>query len=650
MVGVERILQLLVYLAALVCLLPLLPYLAGWVLLTLGSAFLLGVYGDRNGRYLLGNRLATILSIGFFLQFLLQASFVNLVTPLIHLLCLLLAVRLAGDKSPRHILQLFMLATIILASSSMLSLDLSYLFYLILIVLLVTSGLVLLSFYVTDPQLRFGRQQWQLLLKTILLLPLASLMLMLVLFVVLPRTQTPLWNFLNPRPVAKTGMSDQVQPGSVAELAGSEEIAFRAETERLPADALYWRGVVLNRLDGQVWKRSEWFVEEELLSAPDSEIELTIYSEPKADRYLVTLDRPLNVESVRHGQSDDAVIRSRLRDGRQVSYRVRAQYRATSRQHGGGEEYLAVPAGLSARLHEVAGKIGSAAGFKAKRDLLDQFFLQQQLSYATTRLPPTNQPVDTFLFESRRGYCEYFASSYALLLRLAGVPSRLVGGYLGGEFNQLGGYYVVGEDNAHVWVEALDDDGIWQRIDPSRLAVNAGEAFAQNQLRSIAVFKALFDATLHNWSRLVLNYDLNRQVGVVRSLIGTVRNLKQFELPSSPTFLWGLPVIFPIGFWFWRQRRNSRATRLLRRYRQLLARTAGLESLPPELGLYDLAELSGHPLCREFAAIYGAAIYRDCVLNATEYRHLRQLVRRLRQQRATIRVALPKALGDNGSS
>lgn len=650
MVGVEQILRILVYLAALVGLLPLLPYLASWVLLVVAVAMLLGIYGDRSGRYLLGNRLATILSIGFFLRFLLQASFVNLVTPLIDLLCLLLAVRLAGDKSPRHILQLFMLATIVLASSSMLSLELSYLFYLILIVLLVTAGLVLLSFYVTDPQLKFARQQWQLLLKTMVILPISSLLLMLVLFVILPRTQTPLWNFLNPKPVAKTGMSDQVKPGSVAELAQSEQIAFRAETEQLPAEALYWRGVVLNRLDGQVWKRSEWFVEEEVLPAPESEIELTIYSEPKADRYLVTLDRPLDIESVRHSQSADAVIQGRWRDQRQISYRVRAQYRAKSRQIGRGEEYLAIPSGLSLRLLEVAENIRQRNRFEDKRNALDQFFLQQQLSYSTTRLPPTEQPADTFLFDSRRGYCEYFASSYALLLRLAGVPSRLVGGYLGGEFNKLGGYYLVGEDAAHVWVEALDDEGIWQRIDPSRLAVNADEAFAQNQLRSIAVFKALVDATLHNWSRLVLNYDLHRQVGVVRSLIGTVRNMKQLQPPSAGSFLWLLPVVLPAGFWFWRQQRKTRASRLLRYYRQLMAQAAGVDSLPPELGLYDLAKWSGHPLCREFAELYGAAVYRDHSLSDSEYQQLRQLIRRLKQQRATIRVALPKALGDNGNS
>ena len=650
MVGVERILQILVYLSALVGVLPLLPYLAGWVLLVLAFALLLGIYGDRSRRYLLGNRLATILSIGFFLRFLLQASFANLVTPLIDLLCLLLAVRLAGDKSPRHMLQLFMLATIVLASSSMLSLDLSYLFYLILIVLLVTCGLVLLSFYVTDSQLRFGRQQWALLLKTMVLLPLASLLLMLVLFVVLPRTQTPLWNFLNPKPVAQTGMSDQVKPGSVTDLAQSDQIAFRAETEQLPAEALYWRGVVLNRLDGQIWKRSDWIAEEKLLLDPQSEIELRIYADQKADRYLVTLDRSVEIGRIRHRSFADSVFKARYRDSRQLSYQVRAQYRAKSRQLGEIDDYLVVPNKLSPQLRAVAQDIRAGKGFTGKREALDRFFLQQQLSYSTTRLPPTEQPIDTFLFESRRGYCEYFASSYAVLLRLAGVPSRLVGGYLGGEFNQLGGYYLVGEDAAHVWVEALDDDGIWQRIDPSRLAVNAGEAFENNQLRTIAVFQALIDATLHNWSRLVLTYDLQRQVGVVRSLIGTVRNWKQLEPPSSQSLLWLLPVLLPISFCFWWQQRKSRTTRLLRSYRQLMAQAAGVETLPPEFGLYDLARWSGHPLCREFADLYGAAVYRDRPLKGAEYHQLRLLVRRLKRQRSTIRVALPKVLGDNGET
>lgn len=650
MVGVKQILQVLVYLAALIGLLPLLPFLEPWLLVLLGLGFVAGIIGDRRRQPLLGDRLVTVLSLGFFLLFISQATFANLVIPLINLLCLLLAVRLASEKSARHILQLFLLATIVLAASSMLTLDLAYLFYLVLIILLVTSGLVLLSFYATDPQLHFGRQQWRLLLKTILLLPAGSLLLMLILFVVLPRTQTPLWNFLNPKLTATIGMTDQVQPGSVAELAGSSQIAFRAETAKLPLDSLYWRGIVLNRLEGQVWKRSPEVADEKLLAAPGSEVDLIIYSEPKAERYLVTFDRPVEIDGVRNQSSTDGVISGRFRDNRKISYRVRAQHQARSRQLGAVAEYLKLPKNLTERLRETGETIRQGENYLAKRDLLDTFFLQQQLSYATTKLPKTLDPIDTFLFASRRGYCEYFASSYAVLLRLAGVPARLVGGYLGGEFNQLGGYYLVGEDAAHVWVEALDDEGIWQRINPSRLAINAEEAFAQSSQSGLMSFKAFADAISHNWSRLVLNYDLRQQFGLIRNVVGQVRELKKFELRSLLPLLWGLPGLLPVIAWFFWRQRKTRCQRLLRRYRLLIAEAAGVDSLPVDLGLFRLASLSNDPLCHQFAELYGGTIYRDKILNDADYRQLRQIVQQLKKQKSAIEVALPTPLGDNTES
>jgi len=507
--------------------------------------------------------------------------------------------------------------------------------------------LVLLSFYVTDPQLRFGRQQWSLLLKTTALLPSCSLVMMLILFVILPRTQTPLWNFLNPRSTASIGMSDQVKPGSVAELAESGEIAFRVETKQLPSDALYWRGIVLNRLDGQVWTRADNIANEELLEVDGPIFSVNFYSEPKVDRYLVTLDRPLEVAQIRHNHSTDSVIKGRVRDNRKLSYRVEAQLQARSRQLGRVDDYLLLPERVSPRLSEIGQRIRQSESFQEKRAQLDRFFLQQQLSYSTSQLPKTIDPVDTFLFESRRGYCEYFASSYALLLRLAGVPSRLVGGYLGGEFNPLGGYYLVGEDAAHVWVEALDDDGIWQRIDPSRLATNAGEAFAPNRTGDVVTFRAVADAVLHNWSRLVLNYDLRQQFGLIRSMVGQVRDLKKFEARSLRPLLWGLPALLPVGFWiFWRQRK-TRSERLLRRYRILLTKAAGVDVLPPELGLFALAELSHEPLCHEFAEIYGGSVYRDRTLSDADYQRLCNILSHLKKQRTAIQVALPTPLEDN---
>lgn len=632
MIGINTALRILVYLTALIGLLPVLPYLPLWVQAALGLGFVLGLGGDRRNSPLLGDKVATLLTIGFFLQFILQVSFANLVTPLINFLCLLLAIRLAGDKTSRHILQTFLLATIILAASSMLTLNLAFLIYLILIVLLVTSGLVLLSFHTTDPTIALNRQQWHLLLKTAALLPIASLALMLVFFVILPRTQMPLWNFLNPTPRATAGMTDQVRPGSVAELSDSAEVAFRAETEQLPQDALYWRGIVLNQIDGSNWTRGKWRPAEGLISVPASETLLTIYSEPKADRYLVSIDRPAEIKGIRHNSAADGVINGHFRDQRKVRYEVRAQLNAESRQTGNTSRYLDTPAQVDERLREIAREIAAEPDFKSKKDNLDRFFLQQQLRYSAERLPATVDPVSTFLFETRRGYCEYFASSYALLLRLAGVPARLVGGYLGGEYNQLGGYYLIKEDAAHVWVEALDDQELWQRIDPSRLAQNSEDAFARSSGNRLSKLQILADTVTHYWTQVVLNYDLRQQFGLLRNLVTKARELKRFDKTQLQPLLHLAWLIPPALIWYLLRRRKNRGERLLNQYRKLIAKAAGLDSLPPSVGLFTIAKASNQPLCTRFAETYGASFYNDRNLTSGELHELQSIMRRLRKQ------------------
>ncbi len=646
MLSVKRILQLLVYLSALAGSFPVLPFLPWWLQLSLLSALLLGIIGDRRDRYLLTALPATILSCAFLLFFLLQISASNLVEPLIQMLCLLLAVRLATEKTARNVLQLFLLATIVLAASSLLTLNMAYLFYLVLTILLVTSGLLLLCFYAADQRISFNRAEWRLLLKVMILLPVSSLLLMLVFFVILPRTQTPLWNFLNPKIAANIGMSDQVRPGSVTDLAQSSRTAFRVETDRLPFAALYWRGIVLNQLEGQVWKRSATMLREKLLVTADPDVLLSFFTEPKADHYLLTLDQPRIVEGIRHELAADGVVTGRLRSGRILNYQVRARPAARSQQLGPVDEYLRLPRQLSKRLQEVGERVSQGGNYRDKIDRLNEFFIGRQLNYSSRQLPTTTDPVDIFLFESRRGYCEYFASSFALLLRLAGVPSRLVGGYLGGEYNDLGGYYLVGEDLAHVWVEALDDQGLWQRIDPSRLAVNAEQALLQSRRQGLSSFQTFSDALLHYWSRLVLNYDLHQQFGLLRQLARQVRDVKTIGLESLSALLWIVPLTLLLFLLCLFRRRPPREQRLIHAYHKQILYCSGLEELPNP-GLFAIARLTGEPLCREFAELYGQAYYRDLPLEPAAFRRLKRIVGELAERQDSIEVAILESVGDN---
>ncbi len=637
MVTIEHILKIQAYLAAGVGVIPVLPFLPPWVLLTLTGALVVGIFADIKQLTILPERLGTLISIGFFVLFLVQVSFINLATPLLEFLCLLLAVRLAGQKTPRYILQMFLLASIILAGSSMLTLAPGYLIYLIIVVILVTTGLVLLSFLVTDPTLQFDSRYWHLLLKVTLILPAGSLVLMLLFFVILPRTQTPLWNFLNPPTKATAGISDRVQPGSVTDLSSNGALAFRAETSLLPPQQLYWRAITFSRIEGQSWRHETIASSEQLVKKPGQDQVVTIYAEPKTDSYLPALDRPVSILEAPRNQLkllSDGTLHLRRPNNKKFRYQISARTIASGYQQDDLRRYLGIPAGLSRRIIDIGELLRNKTSFTAKREGLDQFFLQQRLNYSATRLPQTKDAIDTFLFVSKRGYCEYFASSYAVLLRLAGIPTRLVGGYLGGEYNQLGGYYLVTQDQAHVWIEALNDEGIWQRIDPSRLAINSSEAFAQANRPKVASWTAMLDLLEHNWSQLILNYDLRQQFTLLRSVFRGIKDLR--NVTPAVNVKWSALVLFAglmILLWLLRNRLRNQQYLVLRAYLKCIAKQQNLKKLPANAGLFDLARQTGNPLCQKFAQIYGQAIYQDKKLTSAELQQLKQIIQQLKKDK-----------------
>ncbi|MEJ2699995.1 MAG: DUF3488 and transglutaminase-like domain-containing protein, partial [Desulfuromonadales bacterium] len=505
----------------------------------------------------------------------------NLVAPAVNVLALLLAVRLLTEKTGRNYLQIFALALFALAGSSLLSLSPVFFLYLVLLVVAVTIGLVLLTFHAADPRMALDRRQLKQVLATALVLPAASLLLMVFFFFILPRTSRPLWNFLNPGPVARSGVGDEVRPGAFAGITASREVAFRAGCEKLDPSQLYWRGVVLRALKGDAWVAGD---------VPDGE-------------------------------------ESRAVGGRPVQQTIWGILQPRGKMDR--DFYLRVPPDLTARVRAVAGRL-DARGRSAEEKiaLLEDFFRAQQLTFASDDLPGAGHTIDRFLFVKKRGYCEYFASSFAVLLRLAGVPARLVGGYYGGEYNELGGYYLVTEADAHVWVEALAG-GRWERVDPSRLAANADRSPALARSRGLGAFSRFLDAADYFWNRAVIAYDFHSQLQALRQADSHLRGLSG-AFSWKKLFLWGLLLAGAAGLaGTLRRPRHSREERLVQRYLRRVEKRYGPESVRAPVGLQELAERLDDPRCREFAEVYGRALYRDRKPDRQELRRLRELVREI---------------------
>jgi len=628
MLRIRSLLLAIAYVLALLGVTPLFVFLEWWTQLSFGVAVLLGLLGDRRNRQLLEDRWATIVSIVVTLFCASQLSVNYFVEPVVNLLVLFQAVRLLGRKTGRHLLQIFLLSMFCLASSSLLSLSLAFFPLLIVMVFLVTIGLMLLTFHTCVPNLQLDRNGWRMVLWPACILPIGSLLLMLFFFVVLPRTQRPNWNFLNPSAPAKVSLSEEVRPGHVSSLAKTSELAFRVEmTEQDPLD-LYWRTIVLNRVENGVWSRqgqapSDW-------GAGRSGIEQTIFLEPKADQFLPAMDVPLDLFGYRIRSSGDRIFRVRYQINKRISYRANSlpQDILSLAEPSNESFYLQLPTVIDQRLLALAQEVrGEEASRHEIITRLKDYFRGQNLSYSSTNLPQTDTPVATFLFESRRGYCEYFASSFGLLLRLAGVPTRLVGGYLGGRYNSWGGYYLVPESAAHVWVEALLEDGRWQRIDPSRLAQNSASAVQGIQRQPLSWFDMLNDSVSHLWNRAVLNYDLQSQFEILRQ---TNRTLHRWSWRNLPWSLVGWVALvaggcFGLAWWF--RRHSGRERRILEQYLRVVERRFGFN--PEGMGLFDIAERTGHPSCRRFAELYGGTLYRDRTLDGETIRTLTILVEEL---------------------
>jgi len=213
MVRISTVLNILTYCIALIGYAPLSPFLETVPRFIFPAALVAGFFADRKGKWLAG-LLPTIVSILFFAFYAAQLHRDNLVGPAVNLLTVLLSVRLVSEKKVRNYQQIFALALFSLAASSLFTLDSLFLVYLISLLFLVAVTLVILTFHGADNAMVLPAAAVKKILSAACLMPAAALPLMCVFFIILPRTQYPLWNFLNASGSRVAGFSEKVEPGS----------------------------------------------------------------------------------------------------------------------------------------------------------------------------------------------------------------------------------------------------------------------------------------------------------------------------------------------------------------------------------------------------------------------------------------------------
>jgi transglutaminase-like putative cysteine protease len=299
--------------------------------------------------------------------------------------------------------------------------------------------------------------------------------LIILLFLFFPRLSTGFRFQIAPQRGASAGFSDRLSPGSVSSLANSSEVAFRAEFpdgKIPPLGAMYWRGVVMWHGEGLEWEAPKFPAAQPRTSQgpPHGQaIRQWITIEAHDARWMFALDWPVNSPSgatLAPGNylwSNQPIHKPRRYEV--VSYPEIPTNRLHSRER---EPLLQVPAATNPAVRALA---QSWSAEKAEpRAIVNkalEFFRTQGFRYSLSPGEYRKNDLEEFLFHRRIGFCEHYAASFATLMRLAGIPARVVTGYLGGEYNEIGHFFLVRQADAHAWCEVWFPDSGWQRVDPT---------------------------------------------------------------------------------------------------------------------------------------------------------------------------------------
>ncbi len=293
------------------------------------------------------------------------------------------------------------------------------------------------------------------------------------LFVFFPRLPGSFWAI--PRgEEALSGLSDSMSPGGITRLVANYDPAFRvkfAGQPPVPAER-YWRGPVLHDFDGRTWRRRQWAEHPrqavQLLGEP---VRYRVSLQPTQQRFWFALDLPAHAPSAQVTLTYDYQLLATepVRDA--VSYEALSYTRSRAQGQLSGtarREDTALPPDANPRARQLAlalrAQVSSDAGFvQASLDYL----AKGGFVYSLEPQPLGENMVDELLFNTREGFCGHYASAFVDLMRAAGVPARVVTGYLGGEWNVAGKYLLVRQSDAHAWAEVWLEGRGWTRVDPT---------------------------------------------------------------------------------------------------------------------------------------------------------------------------------------
>ena len=358
----------------------------------------------------------------------------------------------------------------------------------------------------------------------------------LALFLFFPRIGGQFWA-LPGQGEASTGLSDSMSPTAIDELVANYEPAFRAKFEGPPPppEARYWRGPVLSQFDGFTWRSGRGYRQTPITPLGDA-LRYRVTLEPTYRNWVFALDT-VDASPARNIflQHDRQLWRTDIVDST-LTYDASSHLQTLTEgplSDLGRKYETRLPTDRNPRSIALARELRAQSRDDAdySRRVL-AWFRHNGLQYTLEPGRGTLDSVDHVLFDSKLGFCGHFASAYATLMRAAGVPARVVTGYLGGEWVPGGDYFIVRQSDAHAWTEIWLEGQGWTRVDPTAVVaperLNRGlyDVLEGNASLSISLRRTpwlvragqIWDSMNTWWRERVLDFNMREQLDLLRRL------------------------------------------------------------------------------------------------------------------------------------
>lgn len=452
----------------------------------------------------------------------------------------------------------------------------------VLLVSLMLAGL--LAEWQDHLPLRRARQH----LVAVSLLALSAIPLAAIAFWSIPRLDAPLWG-IPTASQSKTGIGNTMSPGDVGSLMEDPSTAFRVDFEgRRPSNRfLYWRGLTLAAFDGRTWSEQAPGLDPVTGTLPTprfttssaTPVSYSISMEPSDQTYLLALDYLVSAAPKGSRQLYDGRLVAqqpirRLMRLEGLTSDPMATFDAQPMPALERQRYTALPAGFNPKTVAM-GQAWKAQGLSPQQ-IIDKALALYRKEFSYSLRPPLlgRHSVDEFMFQTRTGFCEHYSSSFAVLMRSAGVPTRVVLGYQGGVLNEFGDYWRVRQADAHAWNEVWLEGKGWVRVDPTA-ALQSERPPSSGQedsvLRNMGGNGPLLDWVRQSWGTWFERFDSDRQRDLLR--MAGLEGVSPVAVGTLAVIC--LVVVFWISARLFLRERKQREPEEMRAWRKMLRRTEG---------------------------------------------------------------------------